>query len=87
MVEEIANKNQRDIASLIGDSMFLRGLDASDYTTEKFGLPTVIDIIKELDKPGRDPRPEFKTAALKDGVEKISAVGGLSSRLRSSQRL
>jgi len=55
--------------SIIGDSTFLKSLNAGDYTTEKFGVPTVTDIIKELDKPGRDPRPEFKTASLKDGVE------------------
>jgi uncharacterized protein len=72
VVQRIAEKNLRTIASLIGDGAFLRTLHAKDYVCEKFGLPTVIDIIKELDKPGRDPRPEFKTASFKDGVEKIS---------------
>ena len=72
VVEAIAAKNQREVSSIIGDSGFLRTLQASDYTTEQFGLPTVTDIIKELDKPGRDPRPEFKTATLKEGIEKIS---------------
>ena len=72
VVEAIARINEREINSIIGDSAFLKSLDPSDYTTEKFGVPTVSDIIKELDKPGRDPRPEFKTANLKDGVESIS---------------
>ena len=69
VVESIAQKNGREINSIIGDSSFLKSLNAQDYITEQFGLPTVTDIIKELDKPGRDPRPEFKTASLKDGVE------------------
>lgn len=71
VVEKIAAKNARDISSLIGDSSFLRALKAQEYTDEKFGVPTVTDIIKELDKPGRDPRPEFKTAQFTDGVEDI----------------
>ncbi len=72
VVEKIATKHQREIKSLIGDSAFLRNLKAAEYIDEKFGLPTVSDIIGELDKPGRDPRPEFKTAQFQDGVEKIS---------------
>ena len=72
VVEKIAQKNARDIKGLIGDSSFLRGLKAADYTDEKFGVPTVTDIIKELDKPGRDPRPEFKTAQFQEGVEEIT---------------
>ncbi len=72
VVEAIAKKNSREIKGLIGDSGFLRALKAADYTDEKFGVPTVTDIISELDKPGRDPRPEFKTAQFQDGVEKIS---------------
>lgn len=72
VVEKIAQKNARDIRSLIGDSSFLRGLKAGDYVDEKFGMPTVTDIIKELDKPGRDPRPEFKTAQFQEGVEEIT---------------
>jgi uncharacterized protein len=72
IVEKIAQKNVRDIKGLIGDSSFLRGLKAADYTDEKFGVPTVTDIIKELDKPGRDPRPEFKTAQFQEGVEEIT---------------
>ena len=72
VVEAIADKHQRDISSLLGDSQFLRALDAKGFTTEQFGLPTVTDIIRELDKPGRDPRPEFKMASLRDGIEKIT---------------
>lgn len=72
IVEKIAQKNTREIKGLIGDSSFLRGLKAVDYTDEKFGVPTVTDIIKELDKPGRDPRPEFKTAQFQEGVEEIT---------------
>lgn len=72
VVEEIAASNQRDVQSIIGDSAFLRSVKAERYVTENIGLPTVMDIISELNKPGRDPRPEFKTAKLQDGVEKIS---------------
>lgn len=72
VVENIVNTCGREVKGLIGDSPFLKSLNAADYTNEQFGLPTVTDIIGELDKPGRDPRPEFKTAALKDGIEKIS---------------
>jgi len=72
VVEKIADKNTREIKGLIGDSNFLRGLKAADYIDEKFGVPTVTDIIKELDKPGRDPRPEFKTATFQDGVNEIT---------------
>lgn len=71
VVEQIAVKHARDISSLMGDSTFLRSLKAQDFTDEKFGVPTVTDIIKELDKPGRDPRPEFKTAQFTDGIEDI----------------
>ncbi|MCL2658595.1 MAG: RNA-binding transcriptional accessory protein [Betaproteobacteria bacterium] len=71
VVERILTDAKRDVRSLIGDSAFIRGLDASRYTDERFGLPTVQDILKELDKPGRDPRPEFKTATFKDGIENL----------------
>ncbi|PIE42039.1 MAG: RNA-binding transcriptional accessory protein [Gammaproteobacteria bacterium] len=67
----IAQKNDRGLDSLIGEVAFLKSLNAQDYTDETFGVPTVTDIIKELEKPGRDPRPEFKTAAFKEGVETI----------------
>ncbi len=72
VVKLIAEKNQQKIDALIGNSEFLRNLKAVDYTDENFGIPTVSDIIKELDKPGRDPRPEFKTATFAEGVTEVS---------------
>ncbi|WP_445362807.1 Tex family protein [Microbulbifer sp. ANSA003] len=71
VVKRIAEKSSREINSLIGDSGFLRRLNPADYTDEKFGVPTVTDIIAELEKPGRDPRPEFRTAKFEEGVEEI----------------
>lgn len=71
LVQRIAADTGRDIRSLLGDSSFLRGLDPKRFTDESFGLPTVTDILKELDKPGRDPRPEFKTAEFQEGVESL----------------
>ena len=72
VVEAIATKNSREVAAVIGDKSFLKSIKAGDYICEQFGLPTVTDIISELDKPGRDPRPELKTAEFMEGVEKIS---------------
>ncbi|WP_279222437.1 Tex family protein [Stutzerimonas kunmingensis] len=72
LVKRIAADTNRDIRSLIGDSAFLKRLDPKQFTDESFGLPTVTDILSELDKPGRDPRPEFKTAEFQEGVEKLS---------------
>lgn len=72
VVKLIAERNNKNIKAIIGDSVFLRSLKALDYTDDNFGLPTVTDIIKELDKPGRDPRPEFKTATFAAGVNEIS---------------
>ena len=72
VVEKIALQSQRELSALIGDSFFLKSLNAAEFTDDTFGLPTVTDIISELDKPGRDPRPEFKTATFQDGVERIS---------------
>tara|TARA_R110002072_G_scaffold31735_10_gene97603 strand:+ start:4857 stop:7217 length:2361 start_codon:yes stop_codon:yes gene_type:complete len=69
VVEKIAAKSSNTIAKLIGDSSYIRGLNASEFVDEHFGLPTVTDILSELEKPGRDPRPEFKTATFQDGVE------------------
>lgn len=71
LVQRIAADTGRDVRSLLGDSSFLRSLDPKRFTDESFGLPTVTDILKELDKPGRDPRPEFKTAEFQDGVESL----------------
>ncbi|GAB7218992.1 Tex family protein [Vibrio comitans] len=72
VVKSIAEKTSKPISNLIGDSVFLGKLNAIDFTNEQFGLPTVTDIIKELDKPGRDPRPEFKTATFAEGIDKVS---------------
>ncbi|HKS13007.1 MAG TPA: Tex family protein [Pseudomonas sp.] len=71
LVQRIAAQTDRDIRSLVGDSAFLKRLDPKKFTDETFGLPTVTDILQELDKPGRDPRPEFKTASFQDGVEDL----------------
>ena len=71
LVQRIAADTGRDVRSLLGDSSFLKRLDPKQFTDETFGLPTVTDILKELDKPARDPRPEFKTAEFQDGVETL----------------
>lgn len=72
VVEAIARRNNRKVDEIIGDSAFLRGLNPQDYVTEQFGLPTIKDIISELEKPGRDPRPEFRFASFEEGVETLS---------------
>jgi uncharacterized protein len=72
VVEAIAAKNGRKVEDIIGDATFLRGLKLQDYVTEQFGLPTVKDIITELEKPGRDPRPEFRSASFEEGVETLN---------------
>ena len=72
LVEKILKDIQKGVKEVIGDAGILKGLNPEKYADEKFGVPTVTDIIKELEKPGRDPRPEFTTATFKDGVEKIS---------------
>ena len=71
VVKKIGSASKKKVAQMIGDRSFLSKLNPSDYTDEKFGLPTVTDILVELEKPGRDPRPEFKTAEFKDGVESM----------------
>ncbi|WP_339489501.1 Tex family protein [Pseudomonas sp. EL_65y_Pfl2_R95] len=71
LVQRIAKDTSRDIRSLIGDSSFLKRLDPKQYTDETFGLLTIGDILQELEKPGRDPRPEFKTAEFQEGVETL----------------
>jgi uncharacterized protein len=71
VVQRIAAKSARDIRELIGDARFLKAVNAAEFVDEKFGLPTVTDILRELEKPGRDPRPEFKTATFQDGVTEI----------------
>jgi len=70
LVEKIAHHQNRNVRQFIGDTQFLKSLNPADYTDEQFGLLTIKDIIFELEKPGRDPRPEFKTAKFKEGVEK-----------------
>ncbi len=71
LVEKIIEQSGKSINGIMGDTGFLKKLSANDYVDDKFGLPTVKDIISEMEKPGRDPRPEFKTAEFKDGVEEI----------------
>ena len=72
VVEKILADVKRDMKAVIGDGSLLKGLNPAKYADEKFGVPTVSDILKELEKPGRDPRPEFTTATFKEGVEEIS---------------
>ncbi|HWE17201.1 MAG TPA: Tex family protein [Hyphomicrobiaceae bacterium] len=72
VMEKIAEATGRPIKAMIGDKAFLKTLKPSAFADEKFGIPTITDIIAELEKPGRDPRPEFRTATFKDGVEKIA---------------
>jgi uncharacterized protein len=71
VVERILADLKRPARELIGDAATLKKLNPSSYTDERFGLPTVRDILAELEKPGRDPRPEFKTAEFKEGIEEI----------------
>jgi uncharacterized protein len=71
VVQRILDASGREMASLIGDSGYLRNLRAANFTDERFGEPTVRDILAELEKPGRDPRPEFKAAQFKEGVEDL----------------
>ena len=72
VVKKIIDHTKLDIRSLAGNSTVLKQLNPADYVDDRFGLPTVIDIISELDKPGRDPRPTFQTAVFKEGVERLS---------------
>lgn len=72
VVRAIATATGLTVAELIGNTRVLHGLNPVDFATDEFGVPTVTDIIAELDKPGRDPRPEFTTATFKEGVEKVS---------------
>jgi protein Tex len=72
VVEAIISSTGKSIRDLIGQSGFIRTLNPAHYTNENFGLPTVTDILQELEKPGRDPRPEFKSVAFKAGIEKIT---------------
>ncbi|MCX5415467.1 Tex family protein [Streptomyces sp. NBC_00059] len=71
VVRTMVKRTGGDVASLIGNTDTLRSLRPDEFVDEKFGLPTVTDILKELEKPGRDPRPAFRTATFKEGVEKL----------------
>jgi uncharacterized protein len=72
VVERILAKIKKHAADVMGKREALAGLSPAEFVDERFGLPTVRDILAELEKPGRDPRPEFKTATFRDGVEKLS---------------
>ncbi|WP_373696129.1 Tex family protein [Actinomycetospora aurantiaca] len=72
VVRRIVERTGTDVASLVGNSSLLGRLDPTDFTDDTFGVPTVTDIIAELDKPGRDPRPAFETATFAEGVEQIT---------------
>jgi uncharacterized protein len=71
VVERILQQTGKDVKGLLGNRDVLRSLQAKDFTDAQFGVPTVTDILAELEKPGRDPRPEFKTAAFQEGVEEL----------------
>jgi len=71
VVRRILEKTGNEITGLIGNGALLAGLKPNEFTDENFGLPTVKDILKELEKPGRDPRPAFRTASFQDGVETL----------------
>jgi protein Tex len=72
LVQTILADIKQELKAVIGNSSLLKSLDPSKYRDEKFGIPTISDILKELEKPGRDPRPEFTTATFKDGVETLA---------------
>ncbi|MBS1212779.1 MAG: RNA-binding transcriptional accessory protein, partial [Proteobacteria bacterium] len=72
VVEKIVGETGKDIRDLIGNAAFVRSVNAENFVDDRFGLPTVTDILKELEKPGRDPRPEFKSVKFMEGVEKIT---------------
>lgn len=71
VVEQILKKQKCDLAFVMGNKALLKSMNASEFTNEQFGIPTVTDILNELEKPGRDPRPEFKTAVFKEGIETL----------------
>ena len=72
VVEKISETTRRPVKSIIGDRAFLRSLNPATFADGEFGVPTVTDILAELEKPGRDPRPGFKTASFREGVETIT---------------
>jgi uncharacterized protein len=72
LVAEMAKRHECKVIELVGNKSILAEIQAEDFVSSKVGLPTVLDIIAELDKPGRDPRPEFKAVSFKEGIEKLS---------------
>ena len=72
LVQAILADIRQDIKAVIGNGSLLKSLNPSKYANEQFGIPTISDILRELEKPGRDPRPEFTTAAFRDGVETLA---------------
>ncbi len=72
VVERILQRTGKEAKALLGDRALLRTLRPADFTDERFGVPTVTDILAELEKPGRDPRPEFKTATFQEGIDAIT---------------
>jgi uncharacterized protein len=72
LVERILASQQKPLKEIMGNTALLRSVKAANFTDDKFGLPTVTDILHELEKPGRDPRPEFKTAEFKEGIETLA---------------
>ncbi len=71
VVERLLKKQQKPLKEIMGNTSLLKSVNAAEFTDEHFGIPTVTDILRELEKPGRDPRPEFKTAAFKEGIEDL----------------
>jgi uncharacterized protein len=71
VVERILSKQQKTIKEIMGNTRLLHSVNAAEFTDENFGIPTVTDILHELEKPGRDPRPEFKAAEFKEGIESL----------------
>lgn len=72
IVEKIIKKQNRSLSEIMGNQSLLKAMNANDYTNDQFGLPTILDIFSELEKPGRDPRPEFKAPTFKEGIESIA---------------
>ena len=72
VIEKISAATNRLLKSMVGDKAFLKSIKPAQFADDTFGIPTVTDILAELEKPGRDPRPEFKTATFQEGVEKIT---------------
>lgn len=72
LVHQLAAATDHEVAQLIGDTKMLRGINPAQFATKQFGIPTIQDVLHELEKPGRDPRPEFRTASFREGITSIS---------------